>query len=226
MTELEQNPSSAPEQAAVHSHGVETDHANSTFAGIEEASPTVDGFQAQSGAASDPNMPPADESRRSSAAARPDLLADAKRYRKRAQSAEKDLESARLDLAAREKLLAEKDQTIDDLQRRQVIDRALIKARVLDLDAAHALIERETLGTERTTRPTDAEIAALVHELQRRKPYLFRQSRPFASSGVMSARVAASQTPHAEALDDAAIDALHTGKRIDLLRYLRLKRRA
>ena len=65
-----------------------------------------------------------------------------------------------------------------------------------------------------------------MHELQRRKPYLFRQSRPFASSGVMSARVAASQTPHAEALDDAAIDALHPGKRIDLLRYLRLKRRA
>lgn len=150
------------------------------------------------------------------------LLADAKRYRKRAQAAEKALENAKSNLAAREKTLLEQEQHIATLERRKQLDETLLQADAIDLEAARALAN---IAIEQMQQP---DIAQAVAELRRTKPYLFRQQvQPGRrSSGAMSARDAAAESPAAAAITNAATDALESGKRIDLLRYLRLRRRA
>jgi len=153
------------------------------------------------------------------------LLADAKRYRKRAQAAEQALETFKIDLAARETKLQEQEQTIAELQTaatRHAIDAALREAQAIDAEAARVLAESAL------AEMPQPDVAQAVDELRRRRPYLFARSEPRAqaASGAMSAASADGRSAHSAQLTDAAADAITTGKRSDLLRYLRLKRRA
>ncbi len=164
-------------------------------------------------------------------------VSEAKRYRKRAQAAEREVEELKKNLADREKVHAEQEQKIASLEQRQKLDELLHAAGTLDIEAARQLAQA---ALQQMPNPDGAEaLAEAVNDLRRHKPYLFqtaagsRRTRP--ASGAMSAREApgagsgaggASATDsRSVAMNHAATDALQTGHRTDLLRYLRLRRK-
>lgn len=143
-------------------------------------------------------------------------VAEAKRYRKRAQAAEKSLADLEKELAARNSLVDQQKKQIDELQRTQQIDRQLVDADVLDLETSRLLIEI-MLGDMEEPDP-----AIAVRDLRKRKPFLFRQQPK--KSGALSPRVNG-ELPRERRLREVAAEAEITGHRQDLLRYLRLRRK-
>lgn len=121
-------------------------------------------------------------------------------------------------ITALEQQLAERDQTITSLERRHTLDGLLRDAEAVDLDAARLLTEAAVASMD------TPDLALAVQDLRREKPFLFRQSpRTASASGALSPQTAGGDS---ELLEQAAADAAATGDREDLLRYMRLKRRA
>ena len=143
---------------------------------------------------------------------------EARRYRKRAQAAERKLEELQGDLAAREQTIADQQQQLASIQRQQKIDDLLRQERVLDLEAARLLTQTALEGMEQP------DIQQAIADLRTSKPYLF-SSQQVRSATALSPKVHAETSPRAQALEQAAVEATTTGKRSDLLRYLRLRRR-
>ena len=143
-------------------------------------------------------------------------VSEARRYRKRAQAAEKIAGDLQEELAAKEAALAQQRRDLEELQHRQEIDELLIEAEVVDLETARLLTEL----TAATMDEPDVEEA--VADLRRRKPFLFRRSPR--SSGALSPKSEGDGCME-HRLDDAATEAGLTGRRQDLLRYLRLRRK-
>lgn len=139
-------------------------------------------------------------------------VSEAIRYRRRAQAAEQQLETLQQQLAQASDELSEAREQMDQVERRRQIDEQLIQADTIDLEAARLLTEAAVNQLDQ------AELAEVIADLKRHKPYLFRQR---ASAGGMS--------PHlrggSEDVDHAAAAAAASGDRCDLLRYLRLRRR-
>ncbi len=101
-----------------------------------------------------------------------------------------------------------------DADRARELQRLLVQARALDLDAATLLIQRDIADTP------EPDLAAAVRDLRRRKPHLFR---PAALPTSMSPRLApAGAGDNPEELAELAAT---TGDRRALLRYLRARRR-
>lgn len=147
-------------------------------------------------------------------------VTEAKKYRKRAQSAEQSLRDVEEQLNEKDKRVEELEQTITELERKQRIDALLIESEAIDLEAARLL-------TEVAVRQMDEpDVVSAVAELKRTRPFLFRavyQSRAN-GSGAMSARTESNRRAVTDA-DQAAAEATETGQRNDLLRYLRLRRK-
>ena len=140
-------------------------------------------------------------------------VSEAIRYRKRAQTAEQQLEVIQQELEQMQQSLEASQQTITALERRQRIDQLLNEANPIDLEAARLL-------TEVTVSQMDKEdVAEAVADLRRHKPYLFRRTQP--TTKTMSARI----DDVIDAADDAAEQAARSGDRRDLLHYLRLRRK-
>ena len=126
-------------------------------------------------------------------------------------------------MSALEAQLAEKDRVIEHLERREQITSLLRDAKAIDLDATRLL-------TEATIAQMDEpDVEQAVAELRQRKPALFRAARP--RPAAQSARgggssAGASQPPDQSPAraDDAARAAALTGRRRDLMDYLRLRR--
>ncbi|MEM6333744.1 MAG: hypothetical protein AAF823_10445 [Planctomycetota bacterium] len=140
-------------------------------------------------------------------------VAEAIRYRRRAQSAEQQLSDTAQQLKQLEHDLTAARQTITDLERREAITDRLREAGAVDLDVARLLTEVAVAGMP------DADVRLAVDELRRDKPYLF-QPAP-APRRAMGARL-----PEPDPAADAAERAEQTGDRRDLMTYLRLRRRA
>lgn len=143
---------------------------------------------------------------------------EARRYRKRAQTAEKSLEDTRVELEKAKQALAEREQTIASLERREQIDALLRESDAIDLEAARLLTE---LAVQRMSEP---DAAAAVADLRRSKPYLFRSAARGGASGALAPRQGEGASVKRDA-DHAASAAQQSGHRSDLLRYLRLRRR-
>ncbi len=141
-------------------------------------------------------------------------VTEAIRYRKRAQAAEQQLADLRAKLGAVETDLSKTRETIAVLERRQKIDALLADSDAVDVEVARLLTEA---AVEMMDQP---DVAAAIADLRRSKPYLFRTRRT--EAGAMPARTRGpSQT-----VITAAEQAASTGSRLDLLRYLRLRRNA
>ncbi|MEM8737676.1 MAG: hypothetical protein AAGG38_04260 [Planctomycetota bacterium] len=140
-------------------------------------------------------------------------VAEAIRYRKRAQTAEQELGALRGQLTTVQERLDKSQETITALERRQKIDALLADSDAIDLEAARLLTE---ISVSQMDEP---DVRAAVDDLRRQKPYLFRQ-RVTQIDSAMSPRV---ESSGAEEL--AAERAAATGDRRDLLDYLRLRRR-
>ena len=140
-------------------------------------------------------------------------VTEAIRYRRRAQQAEQELGTLKSQLDEISGSLQRSEETITALERRQRIDALLSEADAVDLDAARLLTEAAVAQMD------EPDVATAVDDLQRHKPYLFRQiSRSATAMGLAE--------DEGYAAHEAAEQAAATGHRRDLLRYLRLRRGA
>lgn len=143
-------------------------------------------------------------------------IQEAKRYRRRAQQAEASLCEVQTQLDEAQRALADREQTIQAMERRERIDHLLRQAETIDLEAARLLTE---IAVQQMDEP---DIEAAVHDLREARPYLFPSIDESIASGATSPQVPEKAAPQAER---AAEEAVVTGRRDDLLRYLRLKRK-
>ena len=143
-------------------------------------------------------------------------VSEAKRYRKRAQAAEKILEDLKQELDQKNKQMAEQQQLLADLQRQREIDELLLDAEAVDLESTRLLTE---IALEEMDEP-DAETA--IAQLRRRKPFLFRSTSRVAAAAQGAKAIS---EPADRAMSQAAAEAHATGSRHDVLRYLRLRRK-
>ena len=141
-------------------------------------------------------------------------VSEAIRYRKRAQTAEQQLERLNEELRETGVKLDEAKQTITGLERRQQADALLMDAEAIDLEAARLLTEQAVLMMD------DPDIKMAVDDLRRHKPYLFRRRLDPDHSAMAPAIHSTGHDPAEQAAQNAA----RTGDRRDLLRYLRLRR--
>ena len=144
-------------------------------------------------------------------------VAESIRYRKRAQSAEKKVEALAEELAESKTQAAKMSEQLKGIQAEQKIMRKLAAAGAVDLEAA-VLIARARIEDE-----PEADLDGVVEQLKKEKQYLFTNAGGVATAKKTAGakeRVANSQT----VLDAAAKRAATTGSRIDLHRYLRLRR--
>lgn len=144
-------------------------------------------------------------------------VTEAIRYRKRAQHAEQQLHDTQQELQALSTQLAEAQAGLAKLERSRTLDALLHEAEAIDLEAARALVEPQLDADD-----SPLVVAQLVTDLRRRKPYLFRHHAEAAFADAMA--------PHADPAEEqdplhaSAERALETGRRRDLLAYLRLRR--
>jgi hypothetical protein len=143
-------------------------------------------------------------------------VSEAKRYRRRAQAAERQLAAVQEMLEASEAALQDTRQEARALREAQRVDDLLIEAGAIDLETTRLLTEVALSDMEKP------EVLEAVAEVHRRKPFLFRNR--CAKSGALGPKNTAESRSDRH-VERAAVEAGTTGRRSDLLRYLRLKRR-
>lgn len=180
---------------------------------------------------SEPQAPAAHEGRDASeveraAEAAPELVgprlvnvAEAIRYRKRAQAAEQELTElrGRLDEAQCESQAMQ--QRLADAERRVAIDAQLLDAGAADVQAARLLVEAN-LGEMQ-----DADVGAAVESVRRARPHLFRSAARPAATAAMGAAVHAADQGSRD-IRRAASVARASGHNADVMHYMNLRRSA
>ncbi|QDU35518.1 hypothetical protein KS4_36010 [Poriferisphaera corsica] len=141
-------------------------------------------------------------------------VTEAIRYRKRAQAAEKSLEDMAQKVEQLNGELEDTRKTVSHLERRQRIDALLMDERAVDIEAARLLTEVSVESMD------DPDIEMVVNDLKESKPYLFKSSQ----GSVARMMAPSDQIDTDRDVSNAATEAIQTGRRSDLLRYLRIKR--
>ena len=144
-------------------------------------------------------------------------VAESIRYRKRAQSAEKQVEELAGQLAEANSQAVRAAEELADVRREHEIMQKLAGRGAIDLEAA-VLLAKTKLESE-----PGADLDGVVEQLTREKQYLFAEDRRTAGSKKTSGvreRVHNSQA----VLEKAAKRAATTGNRTDLQEYLKLRR--
>ncbi len=145
-------------------------------------------------------------------------VAEAIRYRKRAQSAEKEAAGLTDEVARLRRTNEELSAEVRMLQADAALATALVAAGVIDLEAA-TLMARSRMDKEGNQDPT-----AVVAALQKEKAWLFRP----AAATPAAARTAGIREPRPNAqkmLEDAARQAAASGSRADVHEYMRRRRK-
>ncbi len=146
-------------------------------------------------------------------------VAESIRYRKRAQSAEKEAESLACELAEARSEAVRTGEQLNSILMEQKLMQKLAAAGTIDLEAA-VLVARD-----RMQGITEADLDGVVERLKKEKRYLFGNStdkitmNAQRTSGAKD-RMASGQT----VLEKAAKRAATTGSRTDLQEYLKLRR--
>jgi hypothetical protein len=144
-------------------------------------------------------------------------IAESIRYRKRAQSAEKKVETLAEQLAQAKTEASEMAAHLKDIQVEQRLTRKLVAAGAVDLEAAMLVAKARVEGE------TETDVDRVIEQLRTEKRYLFTDAGILAvakkTAGVKD-RVQNEQT----ILERAAKKASATGNRADLQEYLRLRR--
>lgn len=144
-------------------------------------------------------------------------VAESIRYRRRAQSAEKKIETLAEELAQAKSQASEMAKELSSVRLEQKLIHKLAAAGAIDMETA-VLIAKAKIGTE-----AEADLDGVIGQLKKEKQYLF--------SGTCAA-VTAKKTAGAKdrvqnnqtILERAAKKAATTGNRTDLQEYLKLRR--
>ena len=142
-------------------------------------------------------------------------VVEAIKYRKRAQLAEKQVQDLSNSVKELNEQLDQVNETVVYLERRQKIDSLLTDANAIDLDTARLLTEASVSLME----SEDVELA--IEDLKNAKPFLFAQHKATASFMPLHQDI-----NELDSADKAAAKAMQTGNKLDLLKYLRLKRKS
>lgn len=144
-------------------------------------------------------------------------VSEAKKYRKRAQAAEKQVGDLQEELKNNRQALVDREQELEDLKRSQAMDAALHEHGAIEMETAR-LVLRQTLDGDE-----EKDVSEAVSELRRRKPFLFRPAKRVNAATTLGPRPVENYSD--ARLERAAAEAVTTGKRSDVLRYLRLRRK-
>ena len=139
------------------------------------------------------------------------------RYRKRAQSAEKKIESLTEQLAQAQQQTAKLAQQLSDIKAEQTLTKKLISAGAVDVESAVLLAKARMQGQ------TQADPDSVIEQLKKEKQYLFSRSDEVVTATKTAGAKERSGNVHA-VLERAAKKAATTGNRTDLHEYLRLRR--
>jgi len=144
-------------------------------------------------------------------------VAESIRYRKRAQSAEKKVETLTEQLVEAKSRVSEMAEELKSIQVKQKLMRKLATAGAVDLEAAVLIAKAKTEGD------TEADLDGVIEQLKKEKQYLFATT-----SGAVTAKKTASAKDRIQnsqtILERAAKRAAATGNRTDLQEYLKLRR--
>ena len=145
-------------------------------------------------------------------------VAESIRYRKRAQSAEKKVESMGEQLAEAKSEAAKTAEQLRDIQIEQKLMHKLAAVGTVDLETAVMIAKARIEGE------AQADLDGVIEQLKKEKQYLFAGNNSSTATAKKTAgakdRIENSQT----ILERAAKKAATTGNRIDLQEYLRLRR--
>ncbi len=142
-------------------------------------------------------------------------VAESIRYRKRAQGAEKQVESLTEQLAQAKSQETQLQKELDDVRVEQKLVRKLVSAGTVDLEAA-VLIAK--------TRIDGSDLDGMIEQLKKEKRYLFGNGSDVALPPQRTAGAKDRMTGRHTILETAAKRAATTGNRTDLHEYLRLRR--
>lgn len=144
-------------------------------------------------------------------------IAEAGRLRVETQKHQEHIRELEAQAASLNEQLAQAREAIDHVEKRHQIDMMLVESDAVDIESARLLAE---LAVQQMP---GKDIRAVIDDLRRRKPVLFRaRQAPAATPGPMSP---ASRAVSGDALlESAAEEAAITGDRNALLRYLRARR--
>ena len=144
-------------------------------------------------------------------------VAESIRYRKRAQSAEKKVETLAQALAQAKSQATEMTEQLRSIQVEQKLTRKLAAAGTVDLETAVLIAKTKMEGQ------TQADLDGVIEQLKKEKQYLFT-----GSSGAVTAKKTAGAKDRIQdsqtILERAAKKAATTGNRTDLQEYLKLRR--
>jgi sugar diacid utilization regulator len=140
------------------------------------------------------------------------------RYRKRAQSAEKKIESLTEQLAQAQEQTAKLTQQLSDIQADQTLMRKLISVGAVDVESA------VLLAKARMQDQTQADPDSVIEGLKKEKRYLFTHNDEVVTT-VKTAGAKERSTSVQTVLERAAKKAATTGNRTDLHEYLKLRRK-
>ena len=145
-------------------------------------------------------------------------VAESIRYRKRAQGAEKKVETLAEQLAQAKSQASEMAEQLSSIQLEQNLMRKLAAAGTVDIEAAMLIAKARMDGSD------EADLDGCIEQLKKEKQYLFAGGISGAAKQKKTApakdRITNSQT----IIERAAKKAATTGNRTDLQEYLKLRR--
>lgn len=144
-------------------------------------------------------------------------VAESIRYRKRAQSAEKEVEILAEQLAQAKSKAEDMAEQLNGIKIEQSLTRKLAAAGTIDLETAVLIAKAKLEGKN------EADLDSVVEQLRKEKHYLFGDS----GNAVTTKRTSGAKdrvTHNETALTRAAKRASTTGNRADLQEYLKLRR--
>jgi hypothetical protein len=139
------------------------------------------------------------------------------RYRKRAQSAEKKIETLAEQLAQARSQVSEMAKELNSVRVEQKLTHKLVAAGAIDIETA-MLVAKAKIEDE-----TEADLDGIIQQLKKEKQYLFSGTSATATTKKTAGakdRIQNNQT----ILERAAKKAATTGNRTDLQEYLKLRR--
>lgn len=160
------------------------------------------------------NHEPSDDNRTAEEKTVP--VAEAIRYRKRAQQAEKQLAELNEELSQQRQRAETLDNQLSAMQRQQTLHAALAEAGATDMEAAMLLAEARLGANE------NADADAVVEQLRSEKAHLF--AAPQQSPALSKTAAVRHRNGGRTSLDTAAAKAAQSGSRADMQEYLRMRR--
>ena len=144
-------------------------------------------------------------------------VAESIRYRKRAQSAERKIETLAEQLAQAKSQASEMAKELSSIRVEQKLTHKLAAAGAIDIETA-VLIAKAKMEAE-----TEADLDGVVEQLKKEKQYLFSGTGVAATAKKTAGAKDRMQNNHT-ILERAAKKAATTGNRTDLQEYLKLRR--